>query len=138
MGDRYGTERLKDNVPIDVEQSGNPPFWSTEIEKLPTKDPMNPIYYPLSQCLFVPSRIENALEMEHCRARTKFNKELEAKGWGNMLYRGCDDGDNMRNKNVKYKRKRKRKLKSDTDTDLEILEGDGRQRRDGLDVVMEN
>merc|ERR1719474_664542 len=86
LRDKYGTERLKGNVPIDVEAEGNPPFWSTDIKKLPPVDPENPLYFPLSQCKLIPGQIENALEKEALEMRSQFNQELTEKGWGGMLY----------------------------------------------------
>eukprot|EP01084_Bolivina_argentea_P122540 217144_1 len=84
LNGKYGTLRMKDCAPVQVELSGSPPFWETMIEKLPN-DELNPIYYPLKQCKFIPSEIENQIENDHNRKRLQWDQQMRDKGWGNML-----------------------------------------------------
>mmetsp|Transcript_27814 Transcript_27814/g.45879 ORF Transcript_27814/g.45879 Transcript_27814/m.45879 type:complete len:871 (+) Transcript_27814:28-2640(+) len=139
--DKYGTLRLKDTVPVDVEHSGNPPFWDTEIEKLPSQDPHHPVYYPLSQCLLVPSQVDDQLELEHSKLRQEFNENMARKGFGNLLYTApnhnlkhsgkkrklaatANNNDNDNDSKKNKKKKKKSATNQDcvvNDSDLEIL-----------------
>eukprot|EP01083_Nonionella_stella_P094882 266316_1 len=93
LRDRYESLRLSGCAPVGVECDLAPPFWDTEIQKLPGDD-KNPIFYPLSQCKFYPGEMENKFDQKHIEIRTKFNKEMKSAGWGNMMHKsGLSTGD---------------------------------------------
>eukprot|EP01083_Nonionella_stella_P035642 97208_1 len=103
--DKYNTLRLKNTVPISVLHSGAPPFWDTEIQLLPEDDPSNPVFYPLSQCLLVPSEINDEWERDMDKQRIQFCQRLENNGdmWDAVargMYAGLyDDGGSLRQTN---------------------------------------
>eukprot|EP01084_Bolivina_argentea_P004042 7655_1 len=83
--DKYGTERSKSTVPIIVQCGLNPPFWDTKIELLPTKDPMNPIYFSLKRCKFIPGAIENEMEIKHMKEAEEWDKKMRKTKFGSMV-----------------------------------------------------
>eukprot|EP01084_Bolivina_argentea_P314642 544985_1 len=85
LHDKYGTLRAKSTVPVVVEAGLNPPYWDTEIELLPTEDEMNPIYWPLKRCKFVPGEVENVLEIEHRREAREWEERMRKTKFGGMI-----------------------------------------------------
>eukprot|EP01084_Bolivina_argentea_P248911 416467_1 len=114
--DKYGTLRAKKTVPIVVEARLNPPFWDTEIELLPTKDEMDPIFWPLHRCKFVPGEVENVLENEREYEVRKWEENMRKSKFGSMMY------NNNRNKNRNY-------IKNDNDNDVDMDNSNGKSKK---------
>eukprot|EP01083_Nonionella_stella_P141498 436137_1 len=109
LRDKYGTTRLQCTAPVGVECDGAPPFWETEIQKLPAEDDMNPIFYPLKQCMFVPGEMDNKIDQELFKVRKKFNKKMKKAGWGSMMHNSMDTEANDTTTHNKQKQQKKQK-----------------------------
>merc|ERR1712228_772043 len=120
IGDLYYTKVMAGNVPISVEQSGNPPFWDTEIEKLPL-NPDNPKLFKLKYCQLIPSEDDDELFIQQKKSRQEFEEKIQKMGFGGALYQ-------------KKKKKKRSKINNDsttnnkeilssgTDSDIQILD----------------
>eukprot|EP01084_Bolivina_argentea_P106712 190905_1 len=82
IGDAFEVTRSKT---IQVEQSGVPPFWDTEVETLPAADPTNPKLYPLKQCKLIPSCVNNELLDELENQRNDWTNRMMETRWGGFL-----------------------------------------------------
>ena len=135
IGDLYYTKMMAGNVPINVEQSGNPPFWETEIEKLPF-DADNPKLVKLKYCKLVPSEADDEILKEQKKIRKNFEESMNKDGWGSALYKEKKKSVAVaQNKNKKRKiSKIDTQISSGTDSDVQILENKKKDKQKSVKI----
>ena len=135
IGDLYYTKMMAGNVPINVEQSGNPPFWETEIEKLPF-DADNPKLVKLKYCKLVPSEADDEILKEQKKIRKNFEESMNKDGWGSVLYKGKKKSVAVaQNKNKKRKiSKIDTQISSGTDSDVQILDNQQKTKKKSVKI----